>query len=121
MLLEAVEMPITYRWPGGEVRLEPGKPIDLPQDRAAKLLAKAAGKVRMVAAAWPRECLESERKFGTPEAKLYPLLNKNVLTPGGVGILRQVFSGLTAVVLEDHPERIRFFDPVEVVPCPDDP
>lgn len=48
MLIEAVAKPLTYRWPGGEVRLEPGKPVDLPQDRAWRLLAKAPGKVRPV-------------------------------------------------------------------------
>lgn len=48
MKLEAIGKPFIYRWPGGEVRLEPGKPIDLPADRAAKLLARASGRVRQV-------------------------------------------------------------------------
>ena len=48
MLIEAIGKPLTCRWPGGEVRLEPGKPIDLPDDRAQRLLSKAPGKVRMV-------------------------------------------------------------------------
>lgn len=48
MKLEAIGKPFTYRWPGGEVRLEPGKPIDLPPDRAAKLLVRASGRVRQV-------------------------------------------------------------------------
>lgn len=48
MLIEAIGSPLTCRWPGGEVRLEPGKPIDLPDDRAQRLLSKAPGKVRMV-------------------------------------------------------------------------
>ncbi len=48
MLLEAVEKPIIYRWPQGEVRLEPGKPVELPDDRAQRLLEKAPGKVRAV-------------------------------------------------------------------------
>ncbi len=46
-MLEALE-PLTYRWPDGEVRLEPGKPVSLPDERARKLLAKAQGKVRPV-------------------------------------------------------------------------
>ncbi len=50
MLLEAVAKPLIYRWPGGEVRLVPGQPADLPEDRALKLLAKAPGRVRPVAA-----------------------------------------------------------------------
>jgi hypothetical protein len=48
MKLEAVGKPFIYRWPGGEVRLEPGKPVELPPERAAKLLARASGRVRQV-------------------------------------------------------------------------
>ncbi|BFU93432.1 MAG: hypothetical protein NTNFB02_01540 [Nitrospira sp.] len=48
MKVEAVGTPFIYRWPGGEVRLEPGQPVDLPPDRAAKLLARAGGRVRLV-------------------------------------------------------------------------
>ena len=47
MRLEATGNPFLYRWPGGEVRLEPGKPIDLPDERAKRLLSKAPGKVRV--------------------------------------------------------------------------
>ena len=46
-MLEALE-PLTYRWPDGEVRLEPGKPVSLPDERARRLLAKAQGKVRAI-------------------------------------------------------------------------
>lgn len=48
MKIEAIGKPFIYRWPDGEVRLEPGKPIDLPADRAAKLLARAGARVRLV-------------------------------------------------------------------------
>jgi hypothetical protein len=48
MQIEAISAPLTYRWPEGEVNLQPGKPIELPDDRALKLLAKAPGKVRIV-------------------------------------------------------------------------
>lgn len=48
MKLETTGKAFTYRWPGGEVHLEPGKPIDLPDERAKRLLDKAAGKVRMI-------------------------------------------------------------------------
>jgi len=52
MRLEAIGKSLTYRWPGGEVVLEPGKPVELPRDRAERLLAKAAGKVREVKPDW---------------------------------------------------------------------
>jgi len=48
MLIEAVKEPVTYRWPSGEIRLEPGRPVYLPESRALKLLAKAPENVRMV-------------------------------------------------------------------------
>src|SRR5690348_4704114 len=48
MKLEAIGKLFVYRWPGGEVRLEPGKPVELPPERAAKLLARASGRVHQV-------------------------------------------------------------------------
>jgi hypothetical protein len=48
MLVVAITKPVRYRWPGGEVGLVPGQPVDLPDDRARKLLEKAPGKVRLV-------------------------------------------------------------------------
>jgi len=48
MLLEAIKGPITYRWPGREIILIPGTPVDLPDERAQRLLGKAQGKVRVV-------------------------------------------------------------------------
>ena len=49
MFIEAVDHPIRYRFPGGEIRLEPGRPVEVEPARAAKLLAKAGAKVRAVA------------------------------------------------------------------------
>ena len=48
MKLEAIGKPFIYRWPGGEVRLEEGKPVDLAQDRAERLLNKVGDRVRVV-------------------------------------------------------------------------
>lgn len=48
MIVEAIGEGFTYTWPGGEVRLEPGKPVGLPNERAKRLLAKAPGRVRVV-------------------------------------------------------------------------
>ena len=48
MTIECIGAPFTYRWPGGEVHLEPGKPIDLPDARAKRLLEKAGDKVRAI-------------------------------------------------------------------------
>ncbi|TKB75257.1 MAG: hypothetical protein E8D45_07835 [Nitrospira sp.] len=58
MLVEAVNGPIRYRWPGGEIRLVPGKPVELPNDRAERLLAKAGGKVRQITTTAPPVIVE---------------------------------------------------------------
>ncbi len=48
MLIEAIQ-PLTILLPNGRLRLEPGHPVDFPEDRARRLLEKAPGKVRVVA------------------------------------------------------------------------
>ena len=48
MKIECTGAPFVYRWPGGEVRLAPGRPVELSPERAAKLLAKAPGRVKLV-------------------------------------------------------------------------
>ena len=48
MLIEAVDHPIRYRFPGGEIRLEPGRPVEVEPERATKLLARAGAKVRAI-------------------------------------------------------------------------
>ena len=52
MLLEAVDRPIRYTWPKGELRLEPGKPIKVPDDRGQKVLTRCGDKVRKVSPDW---------------------------------------------------------------------
>ena len=48
MILECTGESFIYRWPAGEVRFERGKPIDMPDERARRLLSKAPGKVRVI-------------------------------------------------------------------------
>ncbi len=48
MFLEAVDHPIRYTWPSGEILLEPGKPFALDDTRGRKVLAKCGSKVRVV-------------------------------------------------------------------------
>ena len=53
MLLEAVDRPIRYTWPEGEIHLEPGKPLKISDERRAlKVLAKCGSKVRKVSPDW---------------------------------------------------------------------
>jgi hypothetical protein len=48
MFLEAVDRPIRYEWPEGEIRLTPGQPVLVPSDRGLKILKKCGAKVRAV-------------------------------------------------------------------------
>jgi|WetSurMetagenome_2_1015567.scaffolds.fasta_scaffold61666_2 hypothetical protein len=61
---------------------------------------------------WTQECLESEKRLGQPHARLFPLLEQEVLIPLGKGILLQVFATramvkLPAGVAFVHPEQVR--------------
>ena len=49
MILEAIETPIHYRWPEGEICLIPGQPVDVSAERGKKILKKCGAKVRVVA------------------------------------------------------------------------
>jgi hypothetical protein len=48
MKVECIGKGFVYTWPGGRVTLEPGKPVDLPDERATRLLRKAGNRVRLV-------------------------------------------------------------------------
>jgi len=52
MLLEAVDCPIRYLWPEGEIRLMPGQPVSIPSDRGLKILKKCGAKVKKVQPDW---------------------------------------------------------------------
>ena len=53
MLIEALK-PLLVRLPSGDLHLTPGKPVDLPDKQARKLLTKAQGKVKLVPTRPPR-------------------------------------------------------------------
>ena len=69
-----------------------------------------------VAATWPAEYREAERRFRVPHARLFPLLGRRVETPAGAGELVQVFAERAAVRLDVDPEVLAFFLPAEVRP-----
>jgi len=49
MRLEAVETPIRYVCPEGKFELVPGQPVDVSEERGAKILKRCGAKVRVVA------------------------------------------------------------------------
>jgi hypothetical protein len=97
MKLEATGHSFLYRWPGGEVRLEPGRPIDLPDERAKRLLDKAPGRVRVV---------ESTKRINGD------------LTGHIVVWHSPLFRGeMRATALEDLGHAVRVFHPMTEVEC----
>jgi hypothetical protein len=95
--LEAVGAPVVFRGRWGEVRLIPGHPVDLPDDRAARLLSKAPGRVRAVGTA------QSERVD---------------LTGHIVEWNSPLFCGeMRATVLEDLGHGVRVLHPMTEVEC----
>lgn len=64
---------------------------------------------------WPPECVDSEQRFGGRFARLLPLLNKEVWTPQGRGVLLQVFRDRAAVVMPGA-EMMTFISPEEILP-----
>jgi hypothetical protein len=69
----------------------------------------------------PDGCIEDlERLSSSPvdpvevSRALYPLINRSVETPGGPGILIQVFTREARVVLDSTPSRWMPFDPAEI-------
>ena len=51
MLIEAM-MPLTVKFPTGEIRLTPGVPVEIPTAQAYRLIIKAQGKVREAKRNW---------------------------------------------------------------------
>lgn len=83
-----------------------------PPAEAAGLLAEIKSRKAEVLAylvvSWPAESRESEVKFGQGPARLYPFVNKTVITPLGPGKLWQVGNERVGVVLPQNPDRVMF-------------
>ena len=94
MTIECVGTPFIYRWPTGEVHLVPGQPVELPDDRAARLLEKAPGRVRVVESANEVDG-DLTGHIVSWDSPLFGLLNATVqeVLPNGV----RVFHPLTEI------------------------
>lgn len=71
---------------------------------------------------WPCASLEAEKRFGQPQARLYPFIGRQVRTPRGTGRLLQVFSDRAVVLLDGEfakpqgEQREAYFDPCDICP-----
>jgi hypothetical protein len=97
MRLEVIGRPLTYKWPGGKVHLQPGIPVDLPDARAKRLLDKASGKVRVVET--------SNRSNGDLTGHIVKWES------------RMFWAEMRATVLEDLGHSVRCFHPLTDVEC----
>ena len=85
--------------------------MERPAGAAVRELARYRHQAKRRDLEWPEECLESERRFGTRAARLYPLISHEqkadgritngnaVRTPEGIGTLTQVIGGEARVLL----------------------
>lgn len=78
MKVEATGKGFIYRWPGGEVHLEPGKPIELPPERAKRLLEKAGTKARLVLSIVVGDLITWTRADGTTPIGLVEAVHVDV-------------------------------------------
>lgn len=69
---------------------------------------------------WPPASADSERRFGQPHARLFPLLGRKVRTPAGPGTLLQVFADRVTVLLDSELSKCSFFRPTEIEPVSKD-
>lgn len=96
MIVECLGAAFIYRWPTGEVRLVPGQPVELSDDRATRLLEKAPGRVRLV-------------KEGNGSGSN---LAGQVVTWDS-----PLFGVLSATVHEDLPRGVRVLHPLTEIEC----
>jgi len=78
MFIEAVESPVRYCWPEGEIRLEPGKPVQIADEgRALKVLARCWPSVRPISFDWEeqwRDLAELTLGITTEDPRFLPIL-----------------------------------------------
>jgi len=109
MLIEAVGRPIRYRWPGGEVRLQPGRPVTLDDERAKKILLKCGPKVRKVEPDWEERWREiAQLTFGfeesdphTPQVKRLVILLDQAFFGDDLGQFENYVAELKTIVGRD--------------------
>ena len=101
MLVETSQ-PLTVRRSSGSLRLAPGVPVDLPDEEALKLIAKAHGRVRAI----PTIIIEAAA--ANPKPVYWETVTGRILGPTLPEFLAQVGDQFWIVTtFEDHPRWIR--------------
>jgi len=108
---------VHYRAPKGAITEELREAFSEHKSEILKLLHASFDLEKVPArtpdgSSWPQACLESERRFGKPHARLFPFIKNKVQTPLGSGILFNVLSSpdkvIAGVVLDGAPDRVTF-------------
>jgi hypothetical protein len=101
-LLVETSQPLTIRRSSGDLRLVPGQPVDLPDEQALKLIAKAKGKVRAI----PSVLMEPAA--ANPRPIYWEAVDGQILGPALPEFLAQVGPQFWIVTTsEDHSRWIR--------------
>lgn len=96
MRLEAVGQPIRYRWPGGEIVLIPGQPVEVEPDRARRILAKLGDRVRAVETLKPKDPIIIEPANPQGRPVYWERGSGEIVGPATVTYLAQVGTGAKA-------------------------
>lgn len=100
---------------GDRLRFRPATAV--PDDLLTELREHKAEVIELVSLrGWPEASRDYVRRFGRPEARLFPFLGKSVATPLGRARLFQVFQDRVAVALDSDPGRLTYLLPSEVRP-----
>ena len=100
---------------GDRLRFRPATAV--PEDLLTELREHKAEVIELVSLrGWPDASRDCVRRFGRPEARLFPFVGKHVATPLGRGRLLQVFPERAAVALDRDSRRLTYLLPSEVRP-----
>ena len=94
------EQGITVRHDGDQLAVGPKS--RLTPELREELLSHKPELLTLLRSDWPEECLDTERRFRTPGALLFPLIGGEVKTALGPGKLLQVLNGTAAVLYGDR-------------------
>ena len=83
---------------GDRLRVRPKS--RLTPELREELLACKPELLEFLRSEWSPECLDAERRFGVPYARLFPLIGSRVQTARGQGKLLQVLCAIAAVQLD---------------------
>ena len=116
LIVELQSKGVHFSGEGGELVVDAPKGLVTSEQR--EQIGHKAAEILTFVSRWPKECVDSALQFGKPEARLYPLIGKRVMTAAGPGVLWRVFLGSIGVVLDDDPARVTYFeDWGQIHPC----